>query len=99
MRSRNGTITPPKFLGIDVLRTRSNESTEVANSSIKMARNPPSSPKQEPGRDDQSWRMIDQSWRMKDTSSIFRSSPSKSSLPEVPDMFSINRCNAFDEDD
>ena len=89
---RSGTISPPKFLGIDVLRTRSSESTEGVNESIKAARNPDVSQFQTPPKGD-----LD--WRAKDMTSIFRPPPSGPATPSAVDLLSIKRCLAFDEAD
>jgi hypothetical protein len=92
MRVRTGIITQPKLIGIDVVRTRSTESTESVNASTKT----PKSIRVPSQRTPEKERF---SWRTKDIGSIFRSPPSPSSSQEIPDMFTIRRSLAFDEDD
>jgi hypothetical protein len=91
MRSQ-GIIAEPKFIGIDVVRVRSNESTEAVERTYKPPQgSPPSTIRLTPDRQVQSW-------RSKEQNSIFRTAPT-ATASEIPDMFSIKRCLAFDEED
>ena len=90
---RSQTITAPKFLGIDVVRVRSTDSTEaVAPDTTKPEQKSPVFKRVvTPDR-------LHQSWRTKDQASIFRGT-SMSPSSDVPGLFEIKRCLAFDEDD
>jgi hypothetical protein len=84
MRAQVITANSKLFGVIDVVRTISNESTEPRESPFK------SRPKSlTPPRSTEAWRTKDN-----DASSIFRKRSS-----DVPDMFTLKRCLAFDEDD
>jgi hypothetical protein len=92
------TLPEPQYLGIDVFRTRSSESTEsVGHNRTKSGGSVTTPSKQQhmPSSPQRSTR--EKSWRTKDMDSIFRCSSSPPS--EIPDMFSIKRTMAFDEDD
>uniref|UniRef100_A0A6T6GBE5 Uncharacterized protein n=1 Tax=Craspedostauros australis TaxID=1486917 RepID=A0A6T6GBE5_9STRA len=111
MRAAPIASTTQQFLGIDVSRTRSTESQEDTSpfrtptkagrhhqqhqQMISSSMSRPSSifaTPQRPRKDSES------SWRTKETmGSIFRS-PSQPA-DDIPDMFSIKRCLAFDDDD
>ena len=73
----------PKLLDvIDVVRTRSSDSTESINNSLsKTAISAMGAVAH----------ALD--WRNKEETSIFRSRSA-----DIPDMFAIQRCNAFEED-
>ena len=77
-------VTEPKLLAIDVVRSRSNESTESVDSPKSFRSNS----RMTPPRHDIN------SWRTKDESSIFRSESSG-----APDLCCIKRCLAFDDGD
>eukprot|EP00526_Cylindrotheca_closterium_P029677 CAMPEP_0113638572 /NCGR_PEP_ID=MMETSP0017_2-20120614/20211_1 /TAXON_ID=2856 /ORGANISM="Cylindrotheca closterium" /LENGTH=91 /DNA_ID=CAMNT_0000549695 /DNA_START=55 /DNA_END=330 /DNA_ORIENTATION=+ /assembly_acc=CAM_ASM_000147 len=72
---------------IDVVRTRSTDSTESVNTLSKAT------PRLSSAMGAVS-NALD--WRNKEETSIFRSRPGAS---EIPDMFTIQRCNAFEESD
>jgi hypothetical protein len=91
MRSQ-GIITEPKFIGIDVVRVQSNESTEAVEQTYKPPQgSPPSTTQLTPN-------CQVQLWRTKEQHSVFRTAPT-AAASEIPDMFSIKRCLAFDEED
>ena len=97
---RSQTMTGPKFLGIDVNRVRSSDSTEPVAPTLKpqqqqqvFAASPAVKPRLTPDRQHHQ-----SSWRTKDQASIFRS-PATPSASEIPGMFEIKRSLAFDEDD
>jgi hypothetical protein len=93
MRSQTLSSTPLKFLGIDVMRTLSTESTEDVHANLKTPTKSISPAVKRTYTDRRSW-------RIKDMSSIFRDPPAVSQQhQEIPDMLSIKRCLAFDEDD
>ena len=80
---RDSTVSSaPNLLAIDVMRTRSSDSTEPVTS-LKTFLSTRVTPSHKLN-----------SWRTKDESSIFRPPSS-----DMPDMYSIKRCLAFDEDD
>ena len=89
---RSSALANP-FLSLDVVRVRSTDSTEPVVRAVKSTLEQQSSPiPNRPTPDRQQ-----QPWRTKDQSSIFRSLPA--SEKEIPDVFSIKRCLAFDDDE
>jgi hypothetical protein len=94
MRSQTLSSTPLKFLGIDVKRTHSTESTEDVHANNLKTPIKSISPAVKRTYTDH------RSWRIKEMSSIFRAPPKVSpEHQEIPDMFSIKRCLAFDDED
>lgn len=92
---RSASIQPHKFLGIDVSRVRSTDSTEPVENTLKPRQSPvaasPVNNRLTPDRQQESC------WRTKGQDSIFRAAATPAS--EIPGMFEIKRSLAFDEDD
>ena len=87
MKAKVITANPKLLDVIDVVRTRSSDSTESIHNLSKAASPILSSAMGAVAN------ALD--WRNKEEESIFRSRPGAS---EIPDMFTIQRCNAFDDD-
>ena len=104
---RDSTVHHQKFIGVDVFRSRSNESTESVNGKAKHAE------ANEPTiiRNSQSPRIATEDGERtvgllrRDIGSIFRPRAAqqpqqqRDSSPQKTDMFTLKRCLAFDEDE
>jgi len=86
----------------DLGKTRSSESTVDTSTGQKKSTLPSASsavtPSSSPSRPPSS-RKPEAPWRTKDFSSIFRDADSSQCRPNQEDMWTIQRCDAFDEDD
>ena len=83
----------PDLLQIDFSRVRSTESTEDARAVGKDQQQPPApavSPQSTQGGNP---------WRTKELSSVYREPRKLSSSQDQEDMWTLKRCDAFDEDD